>query len=105
MNKLGIVERDGKTIGYMVKSPATGNMICFYTNPEYSPCCWTFNGDMERPTFSPSMLLHANNVFVREHFFVRDGKIRYLSDCDHAMAGMTVDMVDVDDDEEADNDA
>ena len=62
----------------------------FYTNPEFSPCVWTFNGDMERPTFSPSML---------EHFFVRAGKIEYLQDCDHPMAGMTVDMVDVDGEE------
>ena len=51
---------------------------------------------MERPTFSPSMLLHPDNIHGREHFFVRAGKIEYLQDCDHPMAGMTVDMVDVD---------
>lgn len=47
----------------------------------------------------PSMLLHPNNIHGREHFFVRDGKIEYLQDCDHPMAGMTVDMVDVDGEE------
>lgn len=68
MNKLGIVERDGKTVGYLVRSPATGALLLFYTNPEFSPCVWTFNGDMERPTFSPSMLLHPDNIHGREHF-------------------------------------
>lgn len=31
MNKLGIVERDGKTVGYLVRSPATGAVLLFYT--------------------------------------------------------------------------
>ena len=99
MNKLGIVERDGETVGYLVKSPATGNTVCFYTNPKITPVTWDFNGDMERPTFTPSMLIHPGGIYVREHFFIRDGKIEYLADCDHAMAGMTVDMVDVDGEE------
>lgn len=101
MSKLGIVERDGKTVGYLVRSPATGEQVLFCTDPEYSPCVWTFNGDMDRPTFSPSMLLYPNAIHGREHFFVRDGKIEYLQDCDHPMAGMTVDMVDVDGEEVA----
>lgn len=99
MNKLGIVERGGETVGYLVKSPATGAMALFYTNPKYAPGVWAFNGDMENPTFSPSMLMQPNNTQVREHFFVRNGRIEYLSDCDHGMAGMTVDMVDVDGEE------
>lgn len=97
MSKLGIVESNGETVGYLVKSPATGEHALFYTNPKFSPGVWTFNGDVEHPTFSPSMLMHPNNIRVHEHFFVRNGKIQYLHDCDHAMAGMTVDMVDVED--------
>lgn len=96
MSKLGIVEANGETVGYLVKSPATGEHVLFYTNSKYSPGVWSFNGDMDKPTFSPSMLLHHNPYHGREHFFVRNGKIQYLQDCDHAMAGMTVDMVDVD---------
>lgn len=96
MNKLGIVEKNGEIVGYLVKSPATGELVLFYTNRKYSPSVWNFNEDMENPTFSPSMLMYPNNIRVREHFFVRDGKIQYLSDCNHTMAGKTVDMVDVD---------
>jgi hypothetical protein len=60
---------------------------------------WTFNGDMERPTFSPSILLkteilHGQVVSVC-HSFVRDGKIQYLGDCTHALAGKTIDMVEI----------
>ena len=80
--------KGGEVTGYIVTSPATGNNVCFDVGR------WEFNGDTERPTFSPSMLIPGapDSCFVREHFFVRDGKIEYLSDCDHAMAGMTVDL-------------
>ena len=93
MNKLGIVERDGKTVGYLVRSPATGTMVDFEVGR------WVFNGDMDAPTFTPSMVVPGDRETPHEHFFVRDGKIEYLQDCDHPMAGMTVDMVDVDSEE------
>lgn len=102
MSKLATTERDGKIIGYLMRSPGSGAIVCFYTKDSGECCHWDFNGDMERPTFSPSMLLYPNNLHGRDHFFVRDGKIQYLSDCDHALAGQTVDMVDFswgDDDE------
>ena len=57
---------------------------------------WTYNGNMDKPTFSPSMLVLDMPYFPRCHSFVRDGKIEYLSDCGHAMAGQTVDLPDID---------
>lgn len=62
------------------------------TNPP-----WTWNGDFEKPTFSPSILVNAGSETPGVpvcHHFVRDGKIEYLSDCTHAMAGRTVEMED-----------
>jgi len=50
---------------------------------------WTFNGDFEKPTFNPSLLVEGE---IRCHSFVRDGKIQYLSDCTHALAGQTVEL-------------
>lgn len=53
------------------------------TNP-----VWAFDNDLEMPTFSPS-LLYKNKC----HLFVENGKIRFLPDCSHELAGQTVNMV------------
>ena len=62
--------------------------------PTVGPRAWSFNGDLERPTFSPSILArwtsgpeHTAGVC---HSFVRDGKIEFLGDCTHGHAGQTV---------------
>lgn len=56
---------------------------------------WQFNGDLERPTASPSLLVNGAGLapHPRCHILVKDGRIQYLSDCTHALAGKTVDMV------------
>lgn len=57
------------------------------------PTKWTFNGDAERPTISPSILCTwGQSKPGRCHSFVRDGRIEFLSDCTHALAGKTVDL-------------
>lgn len=57
---------------------------------------WTFNGDFEKPTFSPSLLVRGgtgpNSIC---HSFVREGKIEFLSDCTHDMAGKTIDLPEI----------
>lgn len=65
---------------------------------------WSWNGDADRPTFGPSILVtypanpKAGDDFKewrterRCHSFVRDGRIEYLGDCTHGMAGQTVDL-------------
>jgi len=87
---------------------------------------WTWNGNAEKPTFTPSVLVWweepANigdvqalrrdieaararkeagatgdeakipQVSKRCHSFVTDGRIQFLSDCTHEMAGQTVDL-------------
>lgn len=52
---------------------------------------WTFNGNLERPTFSPSLLYDAGTPHCC-HLFVRDGQIEYLSDSKHVFAGKTIPM-------------
>jgi hypothetical protein len=77
---------------------------------------WTFSGDYDRPTFSPSVLVTGRDFTsagraayeawcaaghsppgpqfesadTRCHSFVRDGRIEFLSDCTHALAGQTM---------------
>lgn len=53
---------------------------------------WTFNGDLEKPTFSPSLLCNPHYPHGRCHSFVKDGKIQFLSDCYHKLAGQTVEL-------------
>lgn len=56
------------------------------------PRRWSFNGDLKRPTVKPSLLVHPGNNTHRCHSFITDGRIRFLSDCGHALAGQTVDL-------------
>lgn len=57
---------------------------------------WTWNGDMEKPTFSPSLGVNMRMPAHRCHSFVRDGKIQFLDDCYHELRGQTVDLPEVD---------
>src|SRR5688572_20964949 len=59
---------------------------------------WTYNGDPVSPTFGPSVLVYPHAAQPRCHSFVRDGKIEFLSDCTHALAGQTVDLPDIKED-------
>lgn len=75
---------------------------------------WGFNGDLERPTFTPSVLLNGNQwpkdecpEYYKEshasvppggdtvcHSFVTDGRIQFLTDSTHKLAGQTVELPD-----------
>lgn len=73
---------------------------------------WGFNGDRERPTFTPSILvtgvermtddeydriMNGEKIQPRPrrcHSFVSDGQIAFLHDCTHELAGTTVDLPD-----------
>lgn len=52
---------------------------------------WNWNKSTVSPTFTPSILLRDPVC----HCIVTDGKIRYLDDCHHRLAGQTVCMADI----------
>ena len=65
---------------------------------------WSFNGDMEKPTFGPSVRISCpcddgdpeNWPFPEVcHYFIRDGKIEFCGDSDHKFSGKTVDLPEV----------
>lgn len=56
---------------------------------------WTFNGNFEKPTFTPSLLVFKDDPGSRCHLFMTDGKLQYCSDSWHDLAGTTVAMVDI----------
>jgi hypothetical protein len=59
---------------------------------------WSWNGDGDKPTVTPSILCTAEYGDKREktvcHSFIRDGQWQFLTDCTHALAGQTVDIPD-----------
>lgn len=65
---------------------------------------WGYNGNPEKPTFTPSILVRYNgrDAGIDDappavcHTFVTDGHIQFLPDCMHWLAGKTVNMVDMD---------
>lgn len=72
--------------------------------PNASGAKWSFNGDHDRPTFSPSINIRWGNKvpghesFTRGgacHYFVTDGQIVFCADSTHAFAGQTVVLPDL----------
>ena len=57
---------------------------------------WQWNGSLEAPTFTPSLLCNAHDASIRCHSYVTDGRIQCLSDCYHSLAGQTVELPDWD---------
>jgi len=61
---------------------------------------WTFNGNQEMPTITPSLLTRYTKTGEKTpykvcHLFVTDGKIKYLGDSTHKLSGQTIDMVEL----------
>lgn len=71
------------------------------------PCGWQWNGDADKPTLSPSVLAttgrRVDRSFVPEpgdppeccHSFVTDGRIQFLGDCTHQLAGQTLELPEI----------
>ena len=62
--------------------------------------CWTWNGDVDKPTFHPSILTRIDYTDIgREdfccHSFVNDGLVQFLSDCSHEYAGKTMELLEI----------
>lgn len=72
-------------------------------HPNSSGAKWSFNGNMERPTFTPSINLKWGKFAGQKdtecggvcHYFITDGRIQFCGDCTHALAGQTVDLPDI----------
>lgn len=69
---------------------------------------WSWNGDGDKPTVTPSILCtwsepsdvegefddKSKNRKMVCHTFVRDGQWHFLTDCTHALSGQIVDIPD-----------
>ena len=106
MNATEVIERcaDGKL---MFEYPGCGLAHAVNVDRPERPR-WQWNGDMVRPTFTPSILVRgtrritddeADRIMAGEkmeidkyicHSFVTNGEIRFLTDCTHEHAGKTL---------------
>ena len=85
-----VVDRTDELVGYVFWCPGcdSAHQIDFR---------WIFNNDVDCPTFTPSYkatrgLKERTQLIC--HLYVKLGKIEFLKDCTHALAGQTVDMPD-----------
>ena len=104
---MAIIEEVGNVKGlYLVECPGCENMHHIPTKEVpydfmASSDRWTFNGNMEKPTFSPSLNIMRFEGVNRDrkyvcHSFIRDGHWQFLNDCTHKLAGQTVPMIEID---------
>lgn len=80
--------------------PACGHMHGYAVEqPFRNGARWSFNGNGDCPSFTPSMNIgigpFPDGHIDRCHYFVTDGRIQYCGDSTHAMAGQTVDLPDI----------
>jgi hypothetical protein len=111
------------------RCPGCDEMHVIKVGPAHDPGnCWGYNGDPDAPTFTPSILVRTGHYATggqpgncycdyaerhpeREpmpdgwickqcHSFVTNGRILFLGDCSHHLAGQTVDLPDLRTDED-----
>ena len=107
---------------FVFHCPGCGDVHMIHTakSGAMHPQCWEFNGDLDKPTVSPSLLVRGGHFITeaevdrcwcdyhkehpeekdnaphcyRCHSFIRNGKIQFLSDCSHELASKTVEIPD-----------
>jgi hypothetical protein len=79
--------------GYAFDCPGCEGIHVFYDFMADGSKGWWFNGDMEKPTFTPS-LRNTRPGFCC-HLNLTDGKFQFHTDCTHANKGKWMDMVEL----------
>lgn len=75
--------------------------------PNSQGAMWKFDGNLESPTFSPSIHIKVNTPDMEQyqpdvastvcHYFITAGNVVFCGDCTHALAGQTVPLPDIPD--------
>ncbi len=92
-------EEEGTHLYIKVQGPFPDRWVPY----GYSAGCWAWNGDVHKPTLKPSLKWSApmwemDGIPIKEiicHSWITDGKIEYLSDSTHELAGQTLDLLDL----------
>lgn len=84
-----------KIVGYTIFCPGCKRTDTVWTAPHDNQAVWGTNGDVDKPTFTPSILVWPDEPKNRCHSFVKDGKIQFLGDCFHKLKNQTVDLPEI----------
>lgn len=87
-----VVNIDKSVYGYAVYCPGCNQVHVIATSGHIA---WTFNNDMEKPAFQPSLMVNrdlSNPTAPRCHSYITEGKFQYLDDCTHALANQTIEI-------------
>lgn len=82
---------------YQFYCPGCKETHCVWTDKADGVEPWGFNGNVDSPTFTPSVKVQSyvgKDISGICHSFIRNGRIEFLSDCTHDLAGKTIDMID-----------
>jgi hypothetical protein len=112
---------DGRLLSFRCPGCGDVHQIYVHRQPGQAGPVWGWNGDEVRPTFTPSILATSGHYCThfnpgercwcsanaeevaagrepfsydcyRCHSYVTDGRIQFLGDCSHHLAGQTVDL-------------
>jgi len=101
MSQLSTILRDTEGNGLVFRCPGCDDLHQIQHGEGDGPR-WMFNGNVDKPSFTPSILVtypanpDAEEEFKewrterRCHSFVTDGNIQFLTDSTHSLAGKTV---------------
>lgn len=86
---------------FMFECPGCGGPHAFYTkdgplNEQGVEQNWTYNGNGDSPTISPSLDVARSDPRFHCHSFIRDGMIQFLGDSHHSLKNTTVEIPDWD---------
>ena len=106
---------DGRVLAVSFRCPGCGDTHWLNVDPASKGPCWTWNGSTELPTIRASIMAKSGHYCYHAepgdcwcndpeapfacyvcHSFVTDGRIEFLADCSHALAGQTVDLPEID---------
>jgi hypothetical protein len=100
MSKALEVESKNEKGYYLIFCPACGLHGIPTQKKNSLGAIWTFNNDLDKPTFYPSIKItwgggKEGSIVRCCHFYIRNGRIEFQNDCTHDWKNKTVELSDV----------
>lgn len=72
--------------------PACDARHPIYLTPNEEGGVWTWDGNAERPTVKPSIMIRRQGLIC--HYYITDGYVQFCDDSTHMFAGVSVELPD-----------